>query len=110
MRKAEVQQQGRSAGALEEMDRQHYRFAYVPGYAGQPGSLALPVRPGPYEFDGLPPAFEGLLPEGQQLEALLRQYKVDRRDMFTQLLLVVWAIHGLFGGQQESRKKVQYWC
>jgi len=51
-----------------------------------------------------------LLPEGQQLEALLRQYKVDRRDMFTQLLLVVWAIHGLFGGQQESRKKVQYWC
>jgi len=88
MRKAEVQQRGRLAGALEEIDRQHSRFTYVPGYAGEPVSLALPVRSEPYEFDRLPPAFEGLLPEGQQLEALLRQYKVDRGDMFTQLLMV----------------------
>jgi serine/threonine-protein kinase HipA len=88
MRKAEVQQQGRVAGVLEETDRQHYRFTYAPGYVGEPVSLALPVRPQPYEFDRLPPAFEGLLPEGQQLEALLRQYKVDRHDLFTQLLLV----------------------
>lgn len=88
MRKAEVQQQGRLAGVLEEMDREHYRFTYAPGYAGEPISLALPVQPEPYEFDRLPPAFEGLLPEGQQLEALLRQYKVDRYDLFTQLVLV----------------------
>ncbi len=88
MRKAEVQQQGRLAGVLEETDRQHYRFTYAPGYAGEPVSLALPVRPEPYEFDRLPPVFEGLLPEGQQLDALLRQFKVDRQDLFTQLLLV----------------------
>jgi serine/threonine-protein kinase HipA len=88
MRKAEVRQQGRLAGVLEEMDREHYRFTYAPSYAGEPISLALPVQPEPYEFDRLPPAFEGLLPEGQQLEALLRQYKVDRHDLFTQLVLV----------------------
>ena len=88
MRKAEVHQQGRLAGQLEEIDRQHYRFTYAPEYIGEPVSLALPVRREPYEFDRLPPIFEGLLPEGPQLEALLRQYKVDRHDLFTQLLLV----------------------
>ena len=88
MRKAEIQQQGRLAGMLEEIDRQHYRFTYAPGYDGEPVSLSLPIRSEPYEFDHLPPIFEGLLPEGQQLEALLRQYKVDRHDLFTQLLLV----------------------
>jgi serine/threonine-protein kinase HipA len=87
MRKAEVQQQGRLAGVLEEIDRQHYRFTYTPGYAGEPVSLVLPMRTQPYEFDRLPPVFEGLLPEGQMLEALLRRYKVDRHDLFTQLLL-----------------------
>jgi serine/threonine-protein kinase HipA len=88
MRRAQVQQQGQSAGVLEEIDRQHYRFTYAPGYAGEPVSLALPVRPEPYEFDRLPSVFEGLLPEGQQLDALLRQYKLDRHDLFAQLLLV----------------------
>lgn len=76
------------AGVLEEIDRRHYRFIYRPGYAGLPVSLTLPIRTEPYEFDRLPPVFEGLLPEGQRLEALLRQYKVDRHDLFSQLLLV----------------------
>ena len=88
MRKAGVQQQGRLAGVLEEIDRQHYRFTYAPGYNGPPVSLALPVRALPYEFERFPAVFEGLLPEGQLLEALLRQCKVDRQDMLTQLLLV----------------------
>jgi serine/threonine-protein kinase HipA len=88
MRRAEVQQQGRLAGVLEETDRWHFRFTYAPGYAGEPVSLALPIRQESYEFDRLPPVFEGLLPEGPQLEALLRQYKVDRSDLLTQLLLV----------------------
>ena len=88
MRRAEVHQLGRLAGILEEADRSHYRFTYVPGYEGEPVSLALPVRELPYEFDRFPPIFEGLLPEGVQLEALLRTYKVDRSDLFQQLLLV----------------------
>ena len=88
MRKAEIYQQGRLAGVLEELDQNRYRLNYASGYRGEPISLALPVREAPYEFDKLPPVFEGLLPEGLQLEALLRQYKVDKKDMFKQLLIV----------------------
>lgn len=88
MKKAEVYQQGAFAGTLEELGRDHYRFTYAPGYHGEPISLALPVRELPYEFNKFPSVFEGLLPEGVQLEALLRTYKVDKDDLFTQLLLV----------------------
>jgi serine/threonine-protein kinase HipA len=88
MRKAEIYQQGQFAGTLEELDQNHYRFAYIPRYRGEPISLALPVREVPYDFDKFPPVFEGLLPEGVQLEAMLRQYKVDKKDMFQQLLIV----------------------
>ena len=88
MRKAEISQQGRVAGTLVEMDRSHYQFTYLPGYRGEPISLALPVREAPYDFDTFPPIFEGLLPEGVQLEALLRQFKIDKRDTFQQLLIV----------------------
>jgi serine/threonine-protein kinase HipA len=88
MRAAEVHQQGLLAGILEEFDRAHYRFAYATGYDGEPISLALPVREAPYDFDKFPALFEGLLPEGLRLEALLRQHKVDRNDMFQQLLIV----------------------
>ena len=88
MRTAKIYQQGELAGSLEELDRNHYRFAYAPGYSGGPISLALPVRDTAYEFDRFPPVFEGLLPEGVLLEALLRQCKVDKRDMFQQLLMV----------------------
>ena len=88
MRKAEIYQQGEFAGTLEEIDRNHCRFVYGPGYRGEPVSLALPVREPAYEFDRFPPVFEGLLPEGIQLEALLRKYKVDRNDMFQQLVIV----------------------
>ena len=88
MRTAEVYQQGELAGLLVEADRRHYHFSYVSGYEGEPVSLALPVRVEPYDFPSLPPVFEGLLPEGAQLEAMLRRHKVDRSDLFTQLLIV----------------------
>ena len=88
MRKAEVYQQGILAGVLEESDRRHYQFTYVPRYQGEPVSLAMPVRAEAYQFDGFPPVFEGLLPEGVQLEALLRIHKVDKGDLFQQLLIV----------------------
>jgi serine/threonine-protein kinase HipA len=88
MKKAGVYQQGKFAGTLEELDRNHYRFVYAPGYDGEPVSLAMPVREAAYEFDKFPPVFEGLLPEGVQLEALLRLYKIDKGDLFQQLLVV----------------------
>ncbi|MQY80452.1 MAG: toxin HipA, partial [Bacteroidetes bacterium] len=41
-----------------------------------------------FEFDEFPPFFDGLLPEGFQLEALLKQKKIDRDDLFIQLITV----------------------
>jgi serine/threonine-protein kinase HipA len=88
MRRAEIYQQGVLAGLLEEIDRSRYSLTYVNGYRGEPISLALPVSERPYEFDKFPAVFEGLLPEGVQLEALLRIHKVDKNDLFQQLLIV----------------------
>jgi len=88
MRRAEVYQQGILAGILEELDRNHYRFSYAAAYRGWPISLALPVREAPYEFDRFPALFDGLLPEGLLLEALLRQHKIDKKDLFRQLVTV----------------------
>ena len=88
MRTAAVYQQGQLAGTLAELEPGRYRFTYAPGYADDPVSLALPVQPAAYEFNVFPPVFEGLLPEGPQLEAMLRRHKVDRSDLFTQLLIV----------------------
>src|ERR1041385_922975 len=88
MRKAEIYQQGILAGVLEELDQNHYRFSYRSEYRGPPISLALPVGEAPYEFDRFPAIFEGLLPEGLSLEAMLRHYKIDKNDLFKQLITV----------------------
>lgn len=89
MREAKVYQKGRLAGALRELEPQRaYEFVYEPGYKGPAISWALPVRPQAYQFGKFPSFFEGLLPEGYQLEALLRQAKLDRSDLFGQLLQV----------------------
>ncbi|MBA7569428.1 hypothetical protein ES708_11167 [subsurface metagenome] len=41
-----------------------------------------------YSFDKFPPFFEGLLPEGIQLDGLLKIKKIDKNDFFSQLLAV----------------------
>jgi len=87
-RRAAVYQQGHFAGTLEETGEGIWRFTYAVGYTGLPISLNLPVRLDAYEFDRFPPVFDGLLPEGLQLEALLRARKIDRGDAFSQLLAV----------------------
>jgi len=89
MRRAEVALYGVLAGQLaEESSESGYRFTYASGYSGPPISLTMPVRAAPYEFETFPPFFDGLLPEGPQLEALVRQKKLDRADRFGQLLAV----------------------
>ena len=85
MRKAIVKMHDNRAGVLIETDRQHYIFQYDSGYQGPPVSLTMPVRDAPYEFTAFPPFFEGLLPEGVQLEGLLKNYKIDKSDYFQQL-------------------------
>jgi serine/threonine-protein kinase HipA len=89
MRKADVFMHDIHAGVLEEITpRKAYRFTYDPAYDGPPVSLTAPVRHEPYEYDTFPPFLEGLLPEGYNLEALLRALKIDRHDHFSQLLAV----------------------
>ena len=87
MKRAEVYQQAALAGLLEELDGARWRFTYSQGYSGEPVSLTMPVAQAVHEFDRFPPAFEGLLPEGMQLEAMLRRCKLDRSDLFGQLIL-----------------------
>jgi len=87
-RRSAVLQQGTLAGHLEETGEDAWSFAYCPDYAGTPVSLTMPLRSEPYEFDRFPPVFEGLLPEGVQLEAMLRKCKIDRHDHYGQLIVV----------------------
>jgi len=89
MRKAVVRVQARPAGFLVEQERgRRYSFTYLDDYTGPPVSLAMPVRPDSYEFTRFPPFFDGLLPEGVMLDALLRGEKLDRDDLLGQLLAV----------------------
>lgn len=89
MRRADVLCNFRSAGHLtEKRPGTSYVFAYDPFYDGPPVSLTMPVRPEPYVFSEFPPFFDGLLPEGMQLEGLLKQRKIDRDDKFSQLVAV----------------------
>lgn len=89
MRKAEVYLHDRKAGNLvEEKKNSRYRFGYHSEYDGPPISVTMPVEQREYEFDRFPPFFEGLLPEGVNLEMLLRTRKIDRDDPFSQLMAV----------------------
>jgi serine/threonine-protein kinase HipA len=55
-------------------------------YDGPPISRALPIRLSEYTFDRFPPFFDGLLPEGTQLDYLLKSMKIDAHDYFSQLI------------------------
>jgi serine/threonine-protein kinase HipA len=87
-RRAAIFQQGRLAGHLRSTGPVSWAFAYAGGYDGPPVSLTLPVRAEPYDFPEFPAFLEGLLPEGPQLEALLRKHKIDRHDAFRQIVTV----------------------
>jgi len=89
MRQAIIFVDNHEAGVLTEVQPgRKYRFVYNPGYRGNSVSLTLPVRPEPYEFDTFPPFFDGLLPEGYQLQGLLKFGKIDHNDLFSQLMAV----------------------
>jgi len=86
MRKALVKMHAIPAGILEEQERgKLYTFTYLQEYAGPPVSLTMPLSTREYSFAAFPPFFDGVLPEGVQLEGLLRQRKIDRNDLFAQL-------------------------
>lgn len=89
MRTAKVFVNNIEAGILVELEfEKKYRFEYLSNYSGTPVSLTLPLAQRFYDFDSFPSFFDGLLPEGYQLEGLLKFGKVDRNDLFEQLLIV----------------------
>lgn len=87
MRQAEVFVNGTRAGILIENSLYSFEFIYDDGYTGLPVSLRMPVSQKKFSFPSFPPFFEGLLPEGIQLEALLRDRKINRGDHFGQLMV-----------------------
>lgn len=89
MRQAKILMHGWFAGILEELvTGEEYKFIYQECYDGPPISLTMPTAQQIYKFSGFPAFFEGLLPEGEMLEGLLRQRKIDRLDYFAQLMAV----------------------
>lgn len=87
MRTADVFFRDSLAGKLIEIvQNREYRFIYEKEYSGPPVSLTMPLEQQEYEYDVFPPFFDGLLPEGYQLEALLKIKKIDRDDLMSQLL------------------------
>jgi serine/threonine-protein kinase HipA len=85
MKKAFIYQQNSFAGILEQLDKNAYEFTYAEGYHGTPVSLTMSTAKKTYHFDHFPSFLEGLLPEGERLEAFLRLCKIDRRDYLTQI-------------------------
>lgn len=88
MKSAQIFQKKQLAGVLEVREGDSYRFTYEPGYHGEPVSLTMPTSQRVWDFTSFPAPFEGLLPEGVQLDALLRIRKLDAQDLFGQLLAV----------------------
>jgi serine/threonine-protein kinase HipA len=87
MRTVKVYIHRQLAGELQELEAgRAYVFEYLEDYEGDPVSLTMPLTQRKYSFHKFPPFFEGLLPEGIMLEGLLRRLKIDRNDLFSQLL------------------------
>ena len=89
MRKAKVFVKGIEAGILTEfVQGKEYVFEYLDEYVGREVSRTMPAKGKVYKFDRFPPFFEGLLPEGIQLEGLLKIRKIDKHDYLSQLIAV----------------------
>ncbi|MEZ5012289.1 MAG: HipA N-terminal domain-containing protein [Bacteroidales bacterium] len=89
MRKAKVFVKGKEAGTLTEVVQgKEYLFEYINDYHGPDVSRTMPAREKSFRFDRFPPFFDGLLPEGIQLDGLLKLKKIDRHDYFSQLIAV----------------------
>lgn len=88
-RRAFVYIRGTFAGILSETD-EGYSFSYDEGYSSNPDnppiSLTLPVRKEAYSSNILFPFFDGLIPEGWLLEAVVHNWKLDMKDRFGILL------------------------
>lgn len=89
MKKAKVFVDGNLAGYLIEIKKgKEYEFQYIDNYLGPAISLTMPISQKTYAFNEFPAFFEGFLPEGIMLDSLLRKAKIDKDDLFEQLMCV----------------------
>jgi serine/threonine-protein kinase HipA len=89
MKKAKIFVRGTEAGTLTELIQgKEYVFEYLNEYDGTEISRTMPTNIRIYKFDKFPPFFDGLLPEGIQLEGLLKIRKIDKNDLLSQLIAV----------------------
>jgi serine/threonine-protein kinase HipA len=89
MRKAKIYVNGIETGLLTELVKgKEYMVEYLDNYDGLEISRTMPIKQKLYKFNSFPPFFDGLLPEGFQLEGLLKTKKIDRTDYFSQLLAI----------------------
>ena len=88
MNKLNIYVDGILAGVLVQISDKEYSFQYELSYKFAPISLTIPVRESIYNFGQFPSCLEGLLPEGIMLDLLLKKFKIDRSDFFSQLILV----------------------
>lgn len=88
MKKARIFFNNIPAGILTEQNNGHFIFEYLENYQGPAIFLTMPTSQRNCQFNEFPAAFDNLLPEGQRLEALLRQAKLNRHDYLSQLIAV----------------------
>jgi serine/threonine-protein kinase HipA len=85
MKKARVLFDGVPAGLLSE-EENGFAFEYLSDYKGPSISRTLPREGKRFVFRDFPAFFDGLLPEGPNLEMFLRKTKLDRQDYLSQLI------------------------
>lgn len=107
MRKADVFMHKKNAGTLTEISKEKYHFEYEEEYGGPPISVTMPLEKKSYSFETFPPFFEGLLPEGANLDMLLRTQKIDRNELFEILLAVGNDTVGAVTVKEAENKKAE---
>ena len=88
MRRAKVYFKEELAGYLSDLD-DHFEFVYDKGYLahGFPISITLPLQEHPFVSKNLHPFFDGLIIEGWLLETVEHNWKIDKNDRMSLLLL-----------------------
>lgn len=79
---------GRVAGVLERIGSTvtfHYDATYLQ-MRMPPLSLSLPLQSEPYEYEGLPPYFSGLVSEGWLKRIQAKEQRIDPNDEFSLLV------------------------
>lgn len=89
MKRAQVLVDDRLAGYFIEKEREsRYEFQYLEGYDGPPITPMMPTVQQIYKFDHFPMFFVDFLPEGKELETLLKETQIEREDLFEILMCV----------------------